>query len=69
MVRLEQPPKLQLAKSSWRRSEILKSILESDEPGELRAFGYDLFAGEPVSFEPASRIPVSPSYILGPVTR
>ena len=53
--------KVQLA-----QSEILKSILESDEPGELRAFGYDLFAGEPVSFEPASRIPVSPSYILGP---
>lgn len=32
----------------------------------LRAFGYDLFAGEPISFEPASRIPVSPNYILGP---
>jgi protein involved in polysaccharide export with SLBB domain len=32
----------------------------------LQAFGYDLFAGEPTSFESTSRVPVSPSYILGP---
>jgi polysaccharide export outer membrane protein len=32
----------------------------------LKTFGYDLFAGEPTSFEPASRIPVSPNYLLGP---
>ena len=38
---------------------------ESDQVA-LKAFGYDLFAGEPTSFEPASRIPVSPSYMLGP---
>jgi polysaccharide export outer membrane protein len=35
-------------------------------PTNLKAFGYDLFAGEPTSFEPASRIPISPSYMLGP---
>ena len=35
-------------------------------PTNLKAFGYDLFAGEPTSFEPASRIPVSPNYMLGP---
>lgn len=39
---------------------------EITETAELRAFGYDLFAGEPTSFEPASRIPISPNYILGP---
>ena len=33
---------------------------------ELQPFGYNLFAGEPASFEPATRIPVSPNYILGP---
>ena len=53
--------KIQLAQNKF-----LKQALESAEPDELRAFGYDLFAGEPVSFEPASRIPVSPNYILGP---
>ena len=36
------------------------------KPRKLPAFGYDLFAGEPTSFEPASRIPVSPNYVLGP---
>ena len=39
---------------------------ETVESSKLRAFGYDLFAGEPISFEPASRIPVSPNYVLGP---
>jgi len=35
-------------------------------PGKLKAFGYDLFAGEPTSFESATRAPVSPNYLLGP---
>jgi protein involved in polysaccharide export with SLBB domain len=43
-----------------------EKAIEAPGPGQLRAFGYDLFAGEPTSFEPASRIPVSPNYILGP---
>jgi len=34
--------------------------------GSLQPFGYDLFAGEPSDFEQASRIPVSPDYLLGP---
>ena len=34
--------------------------------GTLQPFGYDLFAGEPSDFEQASRIPVSPDYLLGP---
>ena len=36
------------------------------ERGPLQPFGYDLFAGEPSDFEQASRIPVSPDYLLGP---
>ena len=40
--------------------------IKTDKRNTLRTFGYDLFAGEPTSFEPASRIPVSPNYILGP---
>ena len=34
--------------------------------GSLQPFGYDHFAGEPSDFEQASRIPVSPDYLLGP---
>jgi protein involved in polysaccharide export with SLBB domain len=32
----------------------------------LKPFGYELFAGEPTTFEPASHIPISPDYLLGP---
>jgi polysaccharide export outer membrane protein len=45
---------------------IVEETTQTFESGQLRPFGYDLFAGEPISFEPASRIPVSPNYILGP---
>ena len=40
--------------------------MESIHGGGLKPFGYELFAGEPTTFEPASRIPVSPDYLLGP---
>lgn len=33
---------------------------------QLSPFGYELFAGEPTTFEPASRIPISSDYLLGP---
>ena len=45
------------------RSEQRQSRFAGDQ---LKPFGYDLFAGEPTTFEPASRIPVSPDYLLGP---
>jgi len=45
------------------RASSLDSVTSS---ANLKAFGYDLFAGEPASFESTSRVPVSPSYILGP---
>ena len=40
-----------------------------ENPGPLKPFGYDLFAGEPSDFEQAARIPVSPDYLLGPGDR
>ncbi len=43
-----------------------EKLSEAAKAKALTAYGYDLFSGEPTSFEPASRIPVSPSYILGP---
>jgi len=39
---------------------------QQDAIEKLQPFGYDLFAGEPSSFEQASHIPVSPDYLLGP---
>ncbi len=53
-------------KNDSAESPIITKPSETSGPRKLRAFGYDLFAGEPISFEPASRIPVSPNYILGP---
>ena len=53
-------------KNKAPQSAIQKKTRVISPSGELSAFGYDLFAGEPTSFEPASRIPVSPNYILGP---
>lgn len=33
---------------------------------KLQQFGYDLFAGQPTTFEPATNVPVPPEYVLGP---
>jgi protein involved in polysaccharide export with SLBB domain len=34
--------------------------------GELPRFGYDLFAGEPTTFAPATDIPIPVDYVVGP---
>ncbi|MDQ6972730.1 MAG: SLBB domain-containing protein, partial [Mariprofundaceae bacterium] len=34
--------------------------------GDLKQFGYDLFAGAPTTFAPATDVPVPPEYVLGP---
>ncbi len=54
------------AKTQPWQSSIVEETPQGTPRKGLRAFGYELFAGEPTSFEPATRIPVSPSYILGP---
>ena len=44
-------------------------VAESQPPEvdhDLRQFGYDLFAGTPTTFAPATDIPVSSDYIIGP---
>lgn len=33
---------------------------------ELRQYGYNLFAGAPTTFAPATEIPIPPEYVLGP---
>ncbi|MBD3347744.1 MAG: hypothetical protein GF400_00940 [Candidatus Eisenbacteria bacterium] len=38
--------------------------LEVDQ--ELKQFGYELFAGAPTTFAPATDVPVSPDYLIGP---
>lgn len=58
-------------KTSATNTNSKPSVVQADKTAGprqevLKAFGYDLFAGEPTSFEPASRIPVSPNYMLGP---
>lgn len=39
---------------------------EMPDSAELTPFGYDLFAGEPTTFAPATDIPVPVDYVLGP---
>lgn len=47
--------------------ESTKDTQESrDEKLELEPFGYDLFAGVPTTFAPATDIPVPAEYIVGP---
>ncbi|MCG8673453.1 MAG: SLBB domain-containing protein [Pseudomonadales bacterium] len=41
-----------------------KQVLSTDQ--ELRQFGYDLFAGTPTTFAPATDIPVPVDYVVGP---
>ncbi len=38
---------------------------ETEETAELKMFGYDLFAGEPMSLAPLSDLPVPNDYLLG----
>lgn len=38
----------------------------TERRAELRAFGYDLFAGEPSTFAPATDIPIPVDYVVGP---
>ncbi len=41
-------------------------VQERDENAPLQPFGYDLFAGVPTTFAPATDIPVDPDYVIGP---
>ena len=47
-----------------------KNLLSVAEPkllnNELKSFGYDLFEKAPTTYAPATDIPISPNYIIGP---
>ena len=47
--------------------EILtENVEESVTPEPLRQFGYELFAGTPTTFAPATNIPVPRNYVISP---
>lgn len=62
--------------SSGKKEPLVEGLLERDVDnsketsvglsGELKPYGYDLFAGSPTTFAPATDIPVSADYLVGP---
>ena len=46
--------------------ELNEAMTKVKVSNELLQYGYNLFAGTPTTFEPASEIPVPPEYVLGP---
>ncbi|MFH1865070.1 MAG: SLBB domain-containing protein, partial [Candidatus Eisenbacteria bacterium] len=66
-----EPPPLELLPEE---GEIIQKAFEAflaesrplEVDSNLRQFGYDLFAGAPTTFAPATDIPVSADYIIGP---
>ncbi len=54
-----------------RERQVQDSIISDQElqittATELRQFGYELFAGAPTTFAPATNIPVPANYVMGP---
>lgn len=47
-------------------AEVTLLPLEPTGPAALKPFGYNLFAGVPSTFAPATEIPVPANYVLGP---
>jgi polysaccharide export outer membrane protein len=65
------PPPLELLPEEGEIiQKAFEAFLAESQPLEvdsnLRQFGYDLFAGAPTTFAPATDIPVSADYIIGP---
>ena len=69
---LEAPPESLLEMLPEPEDSIYQAFMDFlAEPGEaldldLVPFGYDLFAGAPSTFAPATDIPVGPGYLIGP---
>ena len=57
---------------SDEKKKYIDDCLKSAKPGSieqienLKPFGYDIFAGSPTTFAPATEIPIPQNYILGP---
>jgi len=71
LARSTQPEKNKPKKQSQKSDQEpagTKGVEQSDQllQPELNLFGYDLFAGEPVTFQPSAHVPVEPDYSLGP---
>lgn len=49
-----------------RRALAQRGQDEQQDDGELKPFGYELFAGSPTTFAPVTEIPVPAEYTLGP---
>ncbi len=65
--RVAQPP---LTSTETQEGQGDEDLTDSTVPDgarpELKPFGYDLFAGAPTTFAPATDIPVPVDYIIGP---
>lgn len=45
---------------------LTEEVADATTPEPLRQFGYELFAGAPTTFAPATNIPVPLNYVIGP---
>jgi polysaccharide export outer membrane protein len=48
------------------KKQLKPSQQSAQDNSALRLFGYDLFAGDPTSYQPNAQIPIEPNYSLGP---
>ena len=58
-----------IQKNAQKANDAIRLNEKSEEKvitGQLKQFGYDLFAGSPTTFAPATDIPVPTDYIVGP---
>ncbi|MDG1693867.1 MAG: SLBB domain-containing protein [Porticoccaceae bacterium] len=52
--------------ANQEKGENLLDQPDQSENTPLKLFGYDLFAGEPATFQPNTHAPIEPDYLLGP---
>jgi polysaccharide biosynthesis/export protein len=63
-LRIQAEPKLR-----FFRAEVRLLSLERTGADALEPFGYSLFRGAPMTFAPATDVPVPPDYVIGPGDR
>lgn len=64
------PPLEPITEEATEIRRAFENFLQESQPlrvdEDLRQYGYDLFAGTPTTFAPATDIPVSSDYLIGP---
>lgn len=56
-----------IAATPLTEPEVVKPLVLNEEPPKgLQPYGYDLFAGVPTTFAPATDVPVPGNYVIGP---